>query len=175
MDTNIPAGATRRSGRGELAIAIGVIGLALVIYWQVQVMPASPLYSKVGPALVPTLAAIGLFGLGCALLNAAIRGGWQTDEEAAAAPDRAALAWVAAGLALNVLLIGVAGFTIASTLLFLCVARGFGSRRIVRDAGIGFTFAVIAYFGFAKTLGINIGAGFVENTVEGLLPFIRKG
>jgi putative tricarboxylic transport membrane protein len=174
MEAAKPAGAIKRSGRGELAIAVGVIGLALVIYWQVQVMPASPIYSKVGPTLVPTLAAFGLLGLGCALLVSALRGGWQTDEEAASVPDRAALAWVAAGLALNVLLIGVAGFTIASTLLFLCVARGFGSRRIVRDAGIGFTFAMIAYFGFAKTLGINIGAGWVENAIDGLLPFTRK-
>ena len=80
--------------------------------------------------------------------------------------DRPALLWVVAGLALNVLLITYGGFTIASVVLFICVARGFGSKAILRDAGIGAAFALIAYFGFAKTLGINIGSGFVENAIE---------
>jgi putative tricarboxylic transport membrane protein len=67
------------------------------------------------------------------------------------------------------LLIGPAGFTVASVILFVCVARGFGSRAILRDALTGAAFALVAYFGFAKTLGINIGAGFVENALERLL------
>ena len=32
--------------------------------------------------------------------------------------------------------------------------------------GIGAAFALIAYFGFAQTLGINIGAGPVESAIE---------
>jgi putative tricarboxylic transport membrane protein len=46
------------------------------------------------------------------------------------------------------------------------VARGFGSKAIARDAAIGAAFALIAYFGFAQTLGINIGAGPVEKAIE---------
>ena len=30
-------------------------------------------------------------------------------------------------------------------------------------------FALIAYFGFARTLGINIGAGLIENAIEAVL------
>ena len=51
-------------------------------------------------------------------------------------------------------------------ILFVCVARGFGTKAIVRDALIGAAFALAAYFGFAKTLGINIGSGLVENAIE---------
>jgi len=169
-------GGERRIGLavGELAIAAGVILLAVVIVWQVLVMPVSPLYAKVGPTLVPYIVAAGLMGLGLALLATALRGGWQTEEERAARPDRAALAWVVAGLGLNVALIEPAGFTIASMLLFICVARGFGSRRIVRDALIGATFALVAYFGFAKTLGINIGAGLIETRLEALISMIGR-
>jgi putative tricarboxylic transport membrane protein len=174
MATNSAPEAQRRFGRGELVIALAVMVLAVVIYWQVLTMPVSPLYAKVGPTLVPKLAAAALFGLGLALLAAALRGGWQTLEEREASPDRSALTWIAAGLALNVLLIGTAGFTIASTLLFVCVARGFGSRRIVRDALIGAAFALVAYFGFAKTLGINIGSGIVENALETVLASVGK-
>jgi len=72
-------------------------------------------------------------------------------------------------LVLNVLLIGPAGFTLASIVLFVCVARGFGSGNIVRDVSIATVFALIAYFGFAKTLGINIGAGFIEHAIETVL------
>jgi len=46
------------------------------------------------------------------------------------------------------------------------VARGFGSKAIIRDALIGAVFALVAYIGFAKTLGINIGSGLVENAIE---------
>jgi putative tricarboxylic transport membrane protein len=158
-----------RPAFGETIIATGVLLLAAVICWQTAAIPVSPLYAKVGPTVVPTITAVGLGLLGLLLLVSALRGGWQPLEEKEIAPDYAALAWVAAGLVLNVLLIGPAGFAVASVMLFVCVARGFGSRAILRDASIGAAFALVAYFGFAKTLGINIGAGFVENALERLL------
>lgn len=162
---------TPRSGVaiGELCIALGMVALAAVMVWQVFEIPVSPLYAKVGPTVMPFFAALGLGFLGLLLLASAVRGGWQTEEEREARPDWHALAWIIAGLILNVLLIGPAGFTLASVILYVCVARGFGSHNTPRDAGFGLTFALIAYFGFAKTLGINIGAGFVENWLESLL------
>ena len=153
---------------GETIIAVGVLVLAAVIYWQATLIPVSPIYAKVGPTIVPTITAIGLGGLGVLLIIEALRGGWQTQEEKEVVTDRAALAWIIGGLILNVLLIGTAGFTIASTILFVCVARGFGSKAILRDAAIGATFALIAYFGFAQSLGINIGGGLVEGAIERL-------
>jgi hypothetical protein len=151
---------------GETIIAVGVLALAIVIFWQTLEIPVSPLYAKVGPTVMPMITAGALGLLGILLLIEAVRGGWQPQEEKEYTPDRVALLWLAAGLVLNVLLIGPAGFTIASVILFVCVARGFGSKRILRDAAIGAAFALIAYFGFAKTLGINIGSGFVENALE---------
>jgi putative tricarboxylic transport membrane protein len=151
---------------GETIIGIGVLVLAAVVYWQTASIPVSPIYAKVGPTAVPYITAVCLGVLGILLLIAAVRGGWQPAEEKEVVPDRMALLWVAAGLILNVLLIGLAGFTIASIVLFVCVARGFGSKVILRDAAIGAAFALIAYLGFAKTLGINIGSGLIENAIE---------
>ena len=151
---------------GELAVALGVLALAIVIYWQTQLIPVSPIYAKVGPTVMPTIAAAGLGILSLVLIVSAVRGGWQSEEERAAPNDYLALVWVVAGLALNVLLIGRVGFTLASIVLFVCVTRGFGSRRILLNAAIAAIFALIAYFGFAKTLGINIGGGLVEDAVE---------
>ena len=158
-----------RPALGETVIAAGVLLLAGVIYWQTAAIPVSPIYAKVGPTVIPAITAMALGLLGLLLLVSALKGGWQPEEEKEITPDYTALAWIGAGLVLNVLLIGTAGFTVASVILFVCVARGFGSRAILRDALIGATFALVAYFGFAKTLGINIGAGFVENALESLL------
>lgn len=159
---------------GELIVALFVLGLAGVVYWQVSAIPVSPLYAKVGPTVFPMLTAMGLGALGVALLVSALRGGWQPDEEKEHEPDRMALGWVLAGLVLNVLLIGRLGFTIASIVLFVCVARGFGSRRILRDATIAVIFALVAYLGFAKALSINIGAGLIENFIEQIFFSGRK-
>jgi putative tricarboxylic transport membrane protein len=154
---------------GEIVIAVGVIVLAGVIGWQAMSIPVSPIYAKVGPTVVPLMTAGALALLGALLMVEALRGGWQSAEEREAAPDRPALLWIAVGLVLNVVLIVPAGFTIASVILFVCVARGFGSKAMLRDAAIGAAFALIAYFGFAKTLGIDIGAGFIENAIERLI------
>lgn len=173
---NVPAGGTQEGGEtarfrpaiGETIIAVGVLVLAAVVFWQSAIIPVSPIYAKVGPTVVPFITALGLAGLGVLLLSSALTGGWQPAEEKNVTPDWPALLWVVAGLALNVLLISQAGFTIASIVLFACVARGFGSKAILRDAAIGAAFALIAYFGFAQTLGINIGAGWIENALNTL-------
>jgi putative tricarboxylic transport membrane protein len=168
MTGGSPEGPTARPrpAIGETIIGAGVLVLAIVMFWQAMSIPVSPIYAKVGPTVVPMMTAVALGMLGLLLLIDAWRGGWQPEEEKAVTPDRAALLWITAGLVLNVVLIGPIGFTIASIILFVCVARGFGSKRIVRDALIGAAFALVAYFGFALTLGINIGSGLVESAIE---------
>jgi putative tricarboxylic transport membrane protein len=168
-------GAERRGGLapGDMVVALAVVALGVVVLWQTWAIPVSPIYAKVGPTAAPLMAAVGLLAMGAALVLSALRGGWQPDEEREATPDKMALGWIVGGLALNVLTIGPLGFTIASTLLFTCVARGFGSQKPLRDALIGATVAILAYLGFAKTLNINIGAGLVENAIEAGLKMLR--
>ena len=157
-----------------LAVAAGVLVLAGVVGWQAWSIPVSPGYAKVGPSVVPLVTALGLGIMGMLLWAAAWRGGWQAAEERSARIDRAALTWIAAGLALNVLLIGATGFTIASTILFVCVARGFGSRTVLRDAAIGAAFALTACFGFAALLALDIGTGLVERVLERLVERLAE-
>lgn len=159
---------------GELAVALGVLALAAVVYWQTQLIPVSPIYAKVGPKVMPMIAAAGLAIMALALLFSAFRGGWQSEEERETRPDYLSLLWVVAGLALNVLLINRIGFTLASILLFVCVARGFGSRRTLSNALVAAIFALVAYFGFAKTLGINIGSGYAEQAIESLWRMVMR-
>jgi len=156
------------AGKGELALSVGLLALALVVLWQTLEIPVSPIYARVGPTIIPMMTAIGLVGLSVGLIVVALRGGWQPDEERAYVVDGKALAWLTAGLLANILLIGPAGFTAASVVMFALASKAFGSTRLLRDAGIGLAFALTSYFGFAKALGINIGAGAVERALEAL-------
>jgi putative tricarboxylic transport membrane protein len=151
----------------EVAIGVGLLAFAAIVLYQIYQIPVSPLYAKVGPRVLPFMTAGGLAILALLLILAGLRGGWQPEEEKAIPPDWRAIGFVVAGLILNVLLIGPLGFTAASTILFVLVAYGFGSRQVLRNAALGFAVSLAAYFGFARALGVNIGAGIVERLLGG--------
>src|SRR6266508_2830812 len=67
------AAARHRRPVGETIIAVGVLVLAVVVYWQTASIPVSPIYAKVGPTVVPTITALGLGLLGAVLLFEAVR------------------------------------------------------------------------------------------------------
>ena len=58
-------------------------------------------------------------------------------------------------------LIGSAGFVLSATLLFACVARGFGSRRALRDAAAGLLLSLAIYLFFVKLLNVSLPAGWM--------------
>ena len=144
----------------DVAVGLGVCTLALVIGWQTTLIPDNAVYAKVGPKIVPWLVTGMLAVLGAALTFHGWRGGWEHDD--AGAPDYTSLGLMVLGLVLNVALIDVAGFIIASTVLFALTARAFGSSQGVRDSAIGFALATVAYIGFDRVLGYRIGSGLVE-------------
>jgi putative tricarboxylic transport membrane protein len=160
-------GALSRLAVAEACISLALFCFALFALWQIYQIPVSPLYAKVGPRVFPLMAVGGIAALALLLMRQALDGGWQQIEEKEVRPDRAAVGLIAAGLVANVLLIGPLGFTLASTVMFTLIAWGFGSRRHLFDAGLGFVLALATYFGFAKALGVNIGAGVVEQLLGG--------
>ena len=148
---------------GANAVALGVVILGIVVGYETSQIPMSPAYAKVGPKAFPTMVAAGLVLLGLVLFLQAWTGEWKAEEEEdAGPPDWQALGWIGFGLAVNAALIGVLGFILSSTVLFSSVARGFGSRKPLRDVGIAFVFSAVCYLGFAKVLGINMGSGILE-------------
>lgn len=151
-----------RLRKPETLLALGVIALGLLALYETTQIPVSPMYAQVGPTAVAYLASALLIGLGGLLMVQSVSGRWVSDpEEGEAVLDLRGLGWLLLGLLLNVGLIDPLGFIPASTLLFACTARAFGSRRPLRDALIGLVLSSIAYFGFAELLGINIGAGLL--------------
>jgi putative tricarboxylic transport membrane protein len=154
----------KRPTSAQTLVGAGVIVFAILVGYLTWQIPVSPIYSKVGPTIFPYMVAAGLLVLGVLLTLQAVQGQWgETDADAdESPPDLRALGWLGAGLILNVALIDFLGFIIASTILFVCVCRAFGSKALLRDIIVAVALTLIAYLGFAKLLGISIGAGILE-------------
>ncbi len=121
-------------------------------------------YSGLSPRFLPSGVAAGLAVCGALLLVSGLRGRFTADEhtdsdgQASALSPRAGrdLLWLIGGLVLHGLLIGSIGFIAASTLLMVCVARGYGSRRLLRDALIAIAITVPIWALFSRVLGIGL-------------------
>lgn len=148
--------------RSGLFVGLGVLALAAILAWQTSLIPSEAAYAQVGPTVVPWLVTAMLALLGVALIFEAPSGRGLAKEPRGELDGRA-LIWVIAGLVINVTTIAYLGFIAASTALFVCAARGFGSRSPLRDAAVGLAIAVVVYVGFDRGLGYEIGDGLIEN------------
>jgi putative tricarboxylic transport membrane protein len=66
---------------------------------------------------------------------------------------------VALGLVLFAALLNLAGFVVAGTVLFVCTASAFGSRRRGHDALLGITLCATVYIVFTYGLGVSLPPG----------------
>ena len=66
---------------------------------------------------------------------------------------------VALGLGVFVAFLNVAGFVAAGTVLFVCTASAFGSRRWLRDALVGLALCATVYVTFTHGLGVALPPG----------------
>ena len=133
---------------GELLLSLALIAAGAFILYETRGIPDTTGAAQVGPRLFPYLIGIGLTACGAALGWQGISGGWRNMPSGQAQHDRPdwnAFALVSAGIVLHMILIGRAGFTVASTVLFALVARGFGSRKILRDVALGAALATAAF------------------------------
>jgi putative tricarboxylic transport membrane protein len=164
-----PSGAaTGRSVWPDLAVGAFVLLLGATVVVQATLIPASPLYGQVGPKAVPYAVGAGLVGLGGGLLYQALRGGWSwaLDREDPPPPTNwRALGLMGAGLIANLVLIGPLGFSLAATAQFVLVAAAFGSRRPLHDLVLALLLSLAVFFLFVEALGVNIGAGVLEQQV----------
>lgn len=146
---------------GEALISLALIALGSYVVYDTQSI-ADTQAGQIGPRLFPYIIGTGLTICGAVLGWHALSGGWRhvpLDQEGHDAPDWVAFFVISAGVILHMVLIGWAGFIIASTLLFLLIARGFGSRRPVRDVGIAVALSVVVFYVFTLGLGLSLPAG----------------
>ena len=147
---------------GELLISLGLIALGSFVVFETRSIAETQGYAQIGPRLFPYIIGAGLTLCGAVLAWHALSGGWRhvpLDQEDHDAPDWIAFIIISAGIILHMVIVGWAGFIIASTLLFILVARGFGSRRPVRDALIAILLSVVVFFVFTLALGLSLPKG----------------
>jgi len=145
-------------------VGAAIVIVAAILGRQTALIPAGAIYAEIGPRIVPWIATALLGTLGASIIVESYLGRWHVDREHGKF-DRTSLLWIGLGLGLNVALITVLGFVLASAALFVCTARAFGSARPLRDAAIGFAVALAAYAGFDRLLGYRIGDGLIENLI----------
>jgi putative tricarboxylic transport membrane protein len=113
--------------------------------------------SAAGSAGIADMVFPGIVGVG--LL---VSGGFllaRRGSESQAPGNRRALGYVCLGAVADVVLLEPAGFIAASSVLFCCTARGFGSRSWAGDAILAVFFSSGAYVLFTRVLGLSLPAG----------------
>jgi putative tricarboxylic transport membrane protein len=142
-------------------LGLAAIGWGLVWLHGALSLPQAATYAVVGPGLFPAVIGAGLVLLGILLLVAVARGEPfepqdAEDTDATRAPSRAAFWTTVAAGALPVFVIRPLGFPIAAAIAFALTARGFGSRRLVLDLGVGLLLGAVCWLLFSRLLGLSL-------------------
>ena len=160
---------TPRRPKGQIAVAAGALLLGVLVLAGSADLPAGGGYAQVGPGVEPRVVGGVILLLGGLLMREALTGGFRgVDEEAEIhlPMNWGAFAWITAGIIIYGLLVERAGFLLASTLLFVLVARGFASRRWVLNALVGLAVSAFIFAVFNYGLGLQLPAG----VLRGILP-----
>ncbi len=153
--------APRRPDGAALVIAAGLAVLAAVIAWQTSQMQVTVQYARIGPTTFPYVVAAGLAALSVGTAISALRGGFPERDVDRVGP----IVWIVAGLAAQMLTIRLAGFSIATGLLFALTARGFGKGPLWMTIPIGIVFGLILYVIFARGLQLSLPQGLLERLI----------
>ena len=151
----------------EIALSLGVVALGLGVAGVTATLPSEGGYAGIGPNFIPAVVAAGIIALGVWLAAEAFTGGWRSRVDEAEPFQPRPFLWVSAGLFAQMALIGWAGFIVAGTVLFACVARGFGSRRPARDLAVALVLTLGVYLFFVKLLNVGLPAGWLAPVLGG--------
>jgi putative tricarboxylic transport membrane protein len=149
--------------RAEIALSAGVLALGVGAAAVTATLSAEGGYAGIGPNFMPGLVSAGLVAVGAWLLYEALSGGWRSRADTPGVFQASAFLWVTAGLVAHMTLIGWAGFVVAGMVLFILVARGFASRRLLRDLAVGFVLSAVVYFFFTGVLNVSLPAGWMPS------------
>lgn len=149
----------RRPDWAALAIAAGLAVVAAVIAWSTANHAAGANYARVGPTTFPYVISVAFFGLSIWTAIEAWRGDFPEREKQEISP----LLWIVGGLCAQMLLLKVAGFSIATGLLFAATARAFGRGPLWKTIPIGIVLAFAIWIVFAKGLQLSLPAGPLEH------------
>lgn len=139
--------------RTHTLAGVGVLAAGALMAWGASGIPSDAGYAGVGPNFLPWVVSVALVVCGLLLTLQGLRGGWVVDADAPSSTDGAghpgesgnsaisanwsALAWMAAGVALNAALITRLGFILSCALCFVLAVRGLRLAEGRAAAGLG--------------------------------------
>lgn len=156
-----------RPPAAELALSAGVLALGVGAALGTAMLPSEGGYAGIGPNFFPGVIAAALIALGLWLGVEALTGRWRDTEEEGRVFAAAPFGWISAGLFAQMALVSPGGFVVAGTVLFTCVARGFGSRRVARDLAIGLVLTLGVFVFFTRFLNVSLPAGWLAPLLGG--------
>jgi len=149
----------RRPDRAALVIAAALAVVAVVIAWSTASHGAGASYARVGPTTMPYVVAVAFGGLSIWTAFEAFRGEFPDREHQEISP----VLWIVGGLAAQMLLLKMAGFSIATGLLFAATARAFGRGPLWKTIPIGIALSFMIWIIFARGLQLSLPAGPLEH------------
>lgn len=159
---NAPASKRRPDG-AAFVIAALLAALGALLIWDGLRIPVKAGYAGVGSGDVPQVVGACLIGLALWTAIAGFRGAFEPRPRQNIPP----LFWIVAGLSLQLILLNIAGFSIASGVLFACTAAAFGRRQLLLTLPIGIAFALGVYGIFDGLLKLNLPGGALEKLIFG--------
>ena len=158
-----------RAPGGQVAVAVGVLAIGALVLGGSFFLPTGGGYAQVGPGVVPRVVGVLLLVAGGFLLREALTGGFRgVDEEAEIhlPMNWVYFAWASGGIIAYGLTVEHLGFIIASTILFVMVARAFESTRWGLNIAVGALLAIIIFAIFNYGLGLMLPAGIFQKLVS---------
>lgn len=140
---------------------MGVIALGFCLVAGTLAIPAGAGFARIGPSAFPWAVSIALLIVGISLLREALAGGGVANgtEPEASGFEILPFAYISLGLILHLLLVERAGFVVASAVLFVCTARGFGARHWLLTTALGLALAILTFAGFRYGLDLDLPTG----------------
>ncbi len=127
-------------------------------------------FSSAGPYPLLVLAGLVVCGLASVFVGRPFRGRISTIDTLPSAEQRSTgrrgpIWFIAAGIAINLVMAERAGFVIASAALFWFTARAFDDRHPIRDGAFAIGVSLGAYLLFARVLQLQLPAGLLAGWI----------
>jgi putative tricarboxylic transport membrane protein len=161
--TKVYIATERRPNGAAFIVAAGLAALGVLLIWQGGAIPDKGGYAGIGSGDVPKFVGYGLLALALGHVWSGLRHGTTGRLH----PQFVPVLWIVAGLALQLVLLWPAGFTVASGLLFAFTAAGFGKRNLGLTLPIGLALSLLIYGVFDQLLKLKLPAGLLENLIFG--------
>jgi putative tricarboxylic transport membrane protein len=157
------SGTGRRPDGAAFIIAALLAAFGAVLLWDAGTIPDKGGYAGIGPAAMPKIVGWCLLALAAATVAGAFRGRLAEVPRQNPVP----LLLIGGGLALQIALLHVVGFSLATGILFAATAAAFGKRNLLLTLPIGVAFAFGIYGVFDGILQLNLPGGPLETLIYG--------